>query len=335
MVGGRDYFETEYNRAIKNNRLPGSGFKPFLYYAAFEKQELNPASVFVDKPVRIEIKGARDWTPQNFERRYEGPMVLKSALMKSVNTIAAQLIDLVGPEGVIDVARRCGIKSPLSPVYSLALGTNGVSPLEMASGFSTFATGGIQHDAYRIQRVEDSQGRILEEHILSGKRVLDKSITYQVVDMMRGVVENGTAAVTRRMGFNLPAAGKTGTSDGYYDAWFTGFTPTLCTSVWVGFDRGKSLRNLSGSGITGGRGAAPIWADFMIRATDGEPQREFTIPSDIRFETINRTTGCKTNNFESSSIKVAMRKNQDVCEELHIEEPLYPEFLMSPLEEER
>jgi penicillin-binding protein 1A len=316
LVGGRDYFETEYNRAIQNKRQPGSGFKPFLYYAAFEKQGLNPATVFVDKPVYITIPGTRDWSPLNFERQYEGSMVLKNALMKSVNTIAAQLIQQVSPNGVIDVARRCGINSPLPPVYSLALGTNGVSPLEMSSAFATFATGGIQHESFWIQRVEDAQGRILEEHIVSGKRVLDNSITYQVVDMMRGVVESGTASVARRMGFDLPAAGKTGTTDGYRDAWFTGFTPTLCTSVWVGFDRNASLKTQQGVGITGGRGAVPIWADFMIKATQGEPQREFVIPDDIRFETIDPTIGCKINDSEPITIKVALRKDQDICEQI-------------------
>jgi len=221
---------------------------------------------------------------------------------------------LVGPEKVIDIARRCGIQSHLSPVYSIALGTSGVSPLEMASAFATFSTGGVRHDPYWITRVEDAQGRILEEHIVSGKRVLDSSITYQIVDMMRSVVEHGTATVIRRLGFNLPAAGKTGTTDGYNDAWFTGFTPTLSTAVWVGFDRGRTLKDVGGVGITGGRGAAPIWADFMIKATDGDPQREFMIPDDIRFETIDSVSGCRWENPGTDFIKVALRKNQKVCE---------------------
>lgn len=313
LVGGRDYSETEFNRAIESNRLPGSGFKPILYYAAFEKLNLTPADVFVDKKITIPVVGARDWTPKNFEREHEGPMILKRALMKSVNTVAAQLVERTGPDTVIDVARRSGIKSPLTPVYSVALGTSGVSPLEMAAAFSTFATGGIRHEPFWIRRVEDPLGRILEEQIVRGQRTLDAGIVYQVVDMMRGVLASGTGRVVRRMGFELPAAGKTGTSDDFRDAWFTGFTPTLSVSVWVGHDRGMSMRDVNGVGITGGRGAAPIWAEFMIKATDGEPAREFKIPSDIHFETVDPVSGKIAKQGTSNPIKVALRSGQTVA----------------------
>ncbi len=310
MVGGRDYSETEFNRAVENNRLPGSGFKPFLYYAAFEKQKLMPTSVFVDKPITIPVVGAPDWRPKNFGREYEGPMILKQALMKSVNAVAAQLVERVGPDAVIDVARRCGVTSPLSPVYSLALGTSGVSPLEMAAAFSTFAAGGVQHKPFWIRRVEDPLGRVLEEHIVRGQRSLDASIVYQVVDMMRGVLAGGTGRVIRRLGFDLPAAGKTGTTDDYRDAWFTGFTPTLSVSVWVGYDRGVSMRDVNGVGITGGRGAAPIWADFMIKATSGEPAREFVVPSDIHFATVDPINGAIAGPWVQKRVKVALRAGQ-------------------------
>jgi len=310
LVGGRDYSETEFNRAIGNNRLPGSGFKPFLYYAAFEKLSLTPANVFVDRRITIPVVGASDWKPQNFGREHEGPMILKRALMKSVNAIAAQLVERVGPDALIDVARRSGIKSPLKPVYSLALGTSGVSPLEMAAAFSTLATGGIRHEPFWISRVEDPLGRVLEEQIVRGQRSLDASIGFQVIDMMRGVLTNGTGKVVRRLGFDLPAAGKTGTSDDFRDAWFTGFTPTLSVSVWVGYDRGMSMRDVNKIGITGGRGAAPIWADFMIKATNGEPPREFTVPSDIHFETVDAVSGETAGEWTSNRVKVALRSDQ-------------------------
>jgi 1A family penicillin-binding protein len=310
LVGGRDYSETEFNRAVQNNRLPGSGFKPFLYYAALEKLGLTPASVFIDKKVTIPVVGANDWKPQNFGREHEGPMILKLAFMKSVNAIAAQLVERTGPEPVIDVARRCGIKSPLAPVYSLALGTSGISPLETAAAFATFATGGIRHEPFWIRRVEDPLGRVLEERIVRGQRSLDSSIAYQVVDMMRGVLSKGTGSVARRLGFNLPAAGKTGTSDDFRDAWFTGFTPTLCVSVWVGFDRGVGMRDVNGAGITGGRGATPIWADFMLKATNGEPSREFTVPSDIHFETLNPVSGEIAKRWTRNPLQVALRSGQ-------------------------
>ena len=310
LVGGRDYSETEFNRAVESNRLPGSGFKPFLYYAAFEKLNLTPADVFVDKAITIPVKGAGDWRPQNFGREYEGPMVLKRALMKSVNAIAAQLVERVGPDAVIDVARRCGIKSALKPVYSLALGTSGASPLEMASAFGTFATGGVRHEPFWIRRIEDPLGRVLEEQIVRGERSLDAGIGYQLVDMMQGVLTAGTGRIVRRMGFDLPAAGKTGTTDDFRDAWFTGFTPTLSVSVWVGYDRGISMRDVNGVGITGGRGAAPIWADFMLKATSGEPPREFIVPSDVHFETVDPASGETAGQWTPNPVRVALRSGQ-------------------------
>lgn len=312
VVGGRSYDETEYNRAIQNNRLPGSGFKPFLYYTAFENLDLSPATVFFDMPVTIPVTGAPDWTPQNFELTYEGPMILKKALMESINTVAAQIMEQTGPEAVIKTARRCGIESPLTPVYSLALGTSGISPLEMASAFATFANGGVRHRPFWIWRVEDALGRILEEHIIEGEKTLDSNIAYQVTDLMRGVMDQGTGRVIRRLGFDLPAAGKTGTSDSYYDAWFTGFTPTLSISVWVGFDQGRGLRDKQGRGITGSRGAAPIWADFMLKATQGEPPREFTIPPDVRTETVDPVTGRKADDATLDPMTVVLRKGQTV-----------------------
>jgi penicillin-binding protein 1A len=310
LVGGRGYTETTYNRAIQNNRQAGSGFKPFTYYTALETLGFSPATVMVDRPMTITVRGAADWQPRNFSRTFHGPIVLKKALMDSVNTIAAQLIERTGPEAVIATARRCGIQSPLRPVYSLALGTSGVSPLEMASAFATFATGGIRHDPFWILRVEDTQGRILEEHLVSGQRVLEPDLSYQIVDMLQGVLDRGSGAVVRRLGFTLPAAGKTGTTNSFKDAWFTGFTPTLCTSVWVGFDKERPLRDKNGVGITGGRGAAPIWTHFMKQAMEGEPTREFAIPEDIHMEIIDPQTGRPPDELSRETIEVALTEDQ-------------------------
>ena len=312
LVGGRDYAETEYNRAVQNNRQPGSGFKPFLYYTAIEKLGLTPASVFVDQPVTVAVAGAADWTPHNFSGKHEGPMVLKKGFMKSVNSIAAQIVARTGADPVIEVARRCGIKSPLKPVYSVALGTSGVSPLEMASAYSTFATGGIYHEPFFIQRVEDALGQVLEENIVSARRTLDPGISYQVLDMMRSVLDQGTAQVVRKLGFELPAAGKTGTTDEYLDAWFTGFTSNLSVSTWVGFDRGTGMRDAGGRGITGGRGAAPIWTSFMLKATAGEPRREFAVPDNIRFQNVNPQTGSIAHAWSRYPLRVALRDGQSL-----------------------
>jgi 1A family penicillin-binding protein len=311
MVGGREYAETEFNRAVYSRRQPGSGFKPFLYYAAFETLGLNPATVFEDRAVRIPVKGKPDWRPRNFEREYHGPMVLKQAFTESVNTIAAQLVAQVGAEAVVEVAQRCGIQSPLKPVYSVALGTSGVSPLELASGFATFATGGMRYEPFIIWRVEDAFGRVLEEHIVERQRVLDPEICFQVVDMMRGVIDYGTAKQIRQMGFDREAAGKTGTTNSYRDAWFSGFTANLSTAVWVGYDRDRGMRTTGGVGITGGQGAAPIWTRFMKAATAGEPPRRFTKPGGIEVISVNPGTGRKAGFFSRERLRVALRAGQE------------------------
>ncbi len=325
VVGGRDYSKSEYNRAIQNNRQPGSGFKPFLYYTALDSLDITPATVFIDKKVTIPVTGAPDWTPDNFGREHSGPMILKWALMNSVNSIAAQLIEELKPDKVIATARKCGISSPLANVYSLALGSSGVSPLEMASAFSVFASGGARHEPFWIWRVEDVYGRALEEHIISGENTLDPETVFQLVDMMRGVVDQGTAQVIRRMGFSLPAAGKTGTSNDYVDAWFTGFTPSLSVSIWTGYDADKGLRDGNGVGITGGRAAAPIWADFMLKATGGEPAREFTVPPGIHFEVVDDTTGYLTDEDSPDALRVAMKSGQNAV-------PAPPAYLTQPLD---
>ncbi len=293
LVGGRDYYKSQFNRAINSIRQPGSGFKPFLYYSAFKTLRFHPGTIMTDKPVVIPVKGAADWEPQNFGKIFSGDMILKKALFKSVNTIAAQLVEQVGPNAVNNIAKRCGIKSPLKDVYSVALGTSGVTPFELASAYTVFANLGVLHEPFFFWRVEDAFGRIVFEHIVQEKRVLEPAIAYQVVDMMKSVIKQGSGrSIINQFGFSRPAAGKTGTTDHYKDAWFTGFTPTLCTSVWTGFDKKKTLIDLNHVGITGGRGAAPIWADFMIKALKSEPERDFPIPDNIRFEKVDASTGC-------------------------------------------
>jgi penicillin-binding protein 1A len=310
IVGGRDFFQTPFNRALQNNRQPGSAFKPFLYYSAMDHLGKTPADVMTDKRVAIPVTGKPSWRPRNFSRQYKGPMVLKKALTESVNTVAAQLVASTGPDAVIHTARQCGITSPLNSVYSVALGTFGVSPLEMAAAYATFASGGMRHPPYYIHRVEDVSGRVLEEHIITGERVLNESVNYQLVDMMTGVIDAGTGKVVRRMGFTLPAAGKTGTTNDYHDAWFVGFTPKLSAAVWVGFDRGQGMRDKNGAGITGGRGAAPIWTEFMKQALAGEPPRAFPVPSDIHIKKVDPETGMAAGFWADQQIPVALRRGR-------------------------
>jgi 1A family penicillin-binding protein len=306
LVGGRSYIESEFNRAVENNRLPGSGFKPFLYYTAFEQLGLTPASVFTDRPVRIPVAGAPDWVPRNFERNFQGSVILKKAFTNSINTVAAQLVAQATPEAVIRTARRCGIQGDLAPVFSVALGTSGVSPLEMASAYATFAAEGVHYAPFGIWRVEDALGQVLEEHIVSGSRALDPALAFEVVDMMQGVIDQGTGTAVRKLGFQKPAAGKTGTTNGYQDAWFTGFTTALSTSVWVGFDRQYGLKDADGTGITGGRGAVPVWTRFMIRATEGEPPRPFMQPMGITFRIVDAASGQPADPGEPAAVRVAL-----------------------------
>ncbi|HSL60568.1 MAG TPA: PBP1A family penicillin-binding protein [Desulfotignum sp.] len=316
MVGGRDYFHSEFNRATSARRQAGSGFKPFLYYTAFQNAGLHPGTVMTDKPVTIPVVGAPDWQPKNFERGFRGDMVLKTAMTHSVNTIAAQLVQVTGPKAVVETARDCGIKSPLENVFSIALGTAGITPVDMAAAFSVFADQGKHHEPFLFWRVEDAFGRILFEHIVQDRQVLDPASAYQVVDMMKAVVDTGSGRRVREQGFTRPCAGKTGTTDNYNDAWFTGFTPALCTSVWVGFDRQQRLEDANGVGITGGRGAAPIWADFMIQALAGEPERNFPIPENIRFEKIDPETGCRISPRDPRpGIVIAVKRGQSLCGE--------------------
>ena len=238
-------------------------------------------------------------------------MILKKAFMNSINTVAAQLVAQVSPQAVIDTARRCGIHSDLAPVFSVALGTSGVSPLEMASGYATFAAEGVHYAPFGIWRVEDALGQVLEEHIVSGTKVLDPDLAFEVVDMMQGVIDQGTGHAVRKLGFQKPAAGKTGTTNGYRDAWFTGFTTALSTSVWVGFDRRHGLQDAYGGGITGGRGAAPIWTRFMTKATEGEPSRPFMQPMGIEFRTLDAATGEPTDPGDPSAVRVALPESRD------------------------
>ena len=247
-------------------------------------------------------------------------MILKKAFMNSINTVAAQLVARVSPEAVIRTARRCGIQSDLSPVFSVALGTSGVSPLEMASAYGTLAAEGVRYAPFGIWRVEDALGQVLEEHIVSGSRALDPALAFEVVDMMQGVVDQGTGTAVRKLGFHKPAAGKTGTTNGYKDAWFTGFTTALSTSVWVGFDRRQGLKDAYGTGITGGRGAVPIWTRFMTRATEGEPSRPFMQPVGTEFRTVDAATGQTAYPGDPAAIRVVLPASPGAAPDSSVED---------------
>ena len=269
LAGGRDYTVSEFNRAVESNRQPGSGFKPVVYLAALDHLGYSANTVVVDEPVAYTTELGDLWEPQNFTREYEGPVILKRAFMRSINVISAKLVSEAGPSKVIEYARRLGITSPLEPILSLALGTNGVSPLEMASAYSVFATGGIYHKPYVITRVEDAEGRVIEETEPESRRAISEQAAYLMLDLMRGVILGGTGTSIRyRHGFTAPSGGKTGTSNESRDVWFNGFTKNLATSVWVGYDDARPLLSTrEDEEITGATGAIPVWAGFMKQAT--------------------------------------------------------------------
>lgn len=301
-IGGADYNTSQFDRAFNAHRRPGSGFKPFLYYTSMQRLGYTPATLVLDSLVTIKVPGSKDWRVNNFDHQYQGPVILKLALSRSLNTVAARIVNTVGAENVTETAHKFGVLSPLKNNPAIALGTSGVPPLEMASAYSVIATGGEYYEPYIIERVESPRGEVLYEHFISGKRVADPQLIYLLLDMMKEVVDGGTAQLARWSGFRLPAAGKTGTTDDYCDSWFTGFTPTMCASVWVGYDLEKPLRNENGRGITGAQGGLPIWIDFMKTATEGAPPRDFSIPAGIKFISVNPFTG----NPEDSEIALTV-----------------------------
>ncbi len=291
LLGGRNYSHSQFNRAVSNNRMPGSSFKPFVYFTAMEKLGYSPASMVRDEPITMEIRGTQPWEPKNFEEDYAGDLILKKALMKSINVVSAKLIQQVGPEEVVKTARKFGVKSPLGAHMSLALGTSGASPLEMASAYGVIARLGMYVEPYLIQKIENFNGRVIYEHFYRSETRFPAKSIYPLLDMMQGVVDGGTGRTVRRMGFKHPAAGKTGTTNNFKDAWFTGFTRDYSTSVWVGYDSNEPMVDPKGRGLTGSGAAAPIWVFFMKKALENKSLVKFTVPDGVRIVQVNPTTG--------------------------------------------
>ncbi|MGH7497085.1 MAG: transglycosylase domain-containing protein [bacterium] len=299
LVGAREYVPGGFNRAITENRHIGSGVKPFIYMTAIEQLGVTPRTVVYDTATTFHPPGTRPWRPRNFDRRYRGPLTLKAALMQSINMISAQLTDQATPSKVVETMRRFGITAPLDEVLSIALGTSSVSPMEMAAAYAVIANTGEYHRPVSIKRVEDLNGIVLDSAVSLfglGEPRFDPVQTYELLDMMKAVIDNGTGRVIRGLGFTTPAAGKTGTSTEATDAWFTGFTMSLSTSVWVGYDRDSVMRTKDGREVDGARGGAPIWANFMKRAIELYPSREFAVPEGLKTLYVDPITGNEVSN---------------------------------------
>jgi len=285
MVGGNEQSAASgLNRAVQIQRQPGSAFKPFLYGSLLE-QGYPLATPIMDAPIVIDSGSANEWRPMNDDGKSSGVHVpMKFGLMHSLNLVAAHaMVELTSSQYVADFAHRMGITSGLFPYPSLALGTSEVSPLEMATAFSVFPGMGVRKKPFSIIRIEDRNKRLLFKATPDTMTVLDSATCFLLTDALQSVVDSGTAVSVRTF-YSGPAAGKTGTTQQYSDAWFVGYTPELSTAIWVGFD--TPVRKLSGSFRYGGSTAAPIWGRMMELVASKQPNRRtklFSLPSGISY----------------------------------------------------
>ncbi|NWF58152.1 MAG: penicillin-binding protein [Fischerella sp.] len=267
LVGGVDSRTSEFNRATQAYRQPGSAFKPFVYYAAFATGKYGPETVVYDTPVSYR-DGSGWYSPKNYDGSYGGSMSIRTALKLSRNVPVIKIGKAIGMNKVVETCRTLGIMSPMEPVTSLPLGAIGVTPLEMASAYATFANYGWQSPTTVIARVTDSRGNVLLDNTPKPQLVLEPWAAAATIDTMRSVITDGTG---KNAAIGRPAAGKTGTTSSEKDIWFVGTVPQLTTAVWVGRDDNRQLAR----GATGGVMVAPVWRDFMVRALKDEPVENF------------------------------------------------------------
>ena len=281
MIGGFDFGRSKFNRARQAMRQMGSTFKPIVFTAAIDRG-YTPVSVIDDAPVAFPAgPGQPLYSPQNYDRTYEGPVTLRRALEQSRNVPTVKLLDGVGAAVVIDYARRFGFTNPMQPYLSLALGAAEATPLEAVSAYTVFPRQGVHMTPYEVLRVLDRQGNVLEENRPRAQDAIRADTAFVMTSLLRGVATRGTAASAAVL--DWPVAGKTGTMDDYTDAWFIGFDPSITIGVWVGYDEKKPL----GSGETGAAAALPIWIDvmraYLAKNVDRKKVPEFEAPGNIVF----------------------------------------------------
>lgn len=289
FVGGRSYTKSQFDRIHQASRQPGSLFKPIVYAAALESvyrshsQLFTPATLVSDEPTVFQ-SDKKTWAPKNYDNQYHGIVTLRQALANSMNVATAKLAQEVGLRDIVNLARQLGIRS-VKEYPSIALGTFEASPWQLIEAYAVFANEGVRSDLRTIKKVTDIEGKTLEGSKPTTKQVLHPEVAYIVTDMLKSVMTSGTAASSGRRGFTRPAAGKTGTTDDYRDAWFVGYTPNLICLVWTGYDDNSPLR------MNGAEAALPIWVDFMKMATARLPQVDFTPPSNVFAALIDADTG--------------------------------------------
>jgi penicillin-binding protein 1A len=285
MSGGYDFTRSQFNRAVAARRQPGSAFKPLIYATALQ-QGLTPATLILDAPVVYQDEELdRVWKPENYEKRFYGTITLREALRHSRNAATVRLLEQLGVPEVVTVANNLGIQSPLSQDLSLALGSSSVTLKEITSAYGVFSNQGMWLRPYQITLVKDVKGEILEQHLFEPRQAVTQENAYLTTNMLMDVIQSGTGRRAKRIG--RPLAGKTGTTNGYNDAWFVGYAPNLATGVWVGFDSVRTLGRLE----SGAHAALPIWTEFMKQALSNLPVMTFTIPEGIQFAQIDTTTG--------------------------------------------
>lgn len=306
MVGGRDFRESQFNRAVQARRQPGSVFKPIIYAAALQ-DSFSPATLILDQPLSLPGAGGGVWSPSNYDGTFMGPITLRTGLVHSRNIVTIRLLQSVGVGPVIKLAADMGISAPLAPNLSLALGTSGVSLLEMTSAYGVIAQGGRYLAPVMVESITDRQGLVLEKAGAGQpRRVLSARTAYQVTNLLQGVIKEGTGR--QADGLEGESAGKTGTTDNATDAWFIGYTPELVAGVWLGFDRGANL----GGDETGGRAAAPLWLDFMQTAMRLRPPAvlTFPIPEDVVLMAVDQKSGKIEPGGDSSGLLTAFGREQ-------------------------
>ncbi|MBI5700587.1 penicillin-binding protein 1A [Candidatus Saganbacteria bacterium] len=277
MVGGVDFVKSQFNRAVQAKRQPGSSFKPFIYAAAIEKG-ISPGTVIEDKPISFKVYRNKwnprgSWSPKNFDKKFHGNVTLQTALEKSLNIPAIQLLQDIGVSAAISIAQRMGITSRLEPALSLALGASEVTLYEMTSAFGVFANNGVRFEPVAITKIVDRNGNVIFQHEARGKRVLSDNVAAVMDEMMEGVILRGTGVAGN---IGRPAAAKTGTSQDFRDAWFVGFTPHLVCGVWVGNDNNAHMKGVAEVAV-----CPRLWREFMSKAMGVYPAVDFQKPQGL------------------------------------------------------
>jgi len=294
LAGGRDYRASQFNRAVNGVRQPGSAFKPFVYAAAIA-DSIPPNAIVADTALAIPLENGRTYSPENSDGLFMGEMTLREALTRSRNPVAVQLALRLGIDTVAALAHRLGIDSPIAPYPSSAIGASAVRPLDLVAAYAAFANGGVAVEPRFVRRVEDRAGRtVWRPRGRAPRLALDPRVAFIVRDMMRDVVERGTATSVRRLvPASIPVAGKTGTTNDNTDVWFVGMTPELVAGVWLGFDKPTTIT----PGAAGGTLAAPIWGQMVAQYYRGRGSAAWVPPVGLVVAELDRATGLTADPF--------------------------------------